>query len=207
MNVIMSLPNILLSLCWFAIMNPNLGESCRYNFECNHPLFPVCVNGECLSYKSYGESCTSRKQCIDHDQDCLDNVCKCSYNYRWLRTRCVSNDACDYDSDCNAGYYCSSKYCLRRGLRGWQICLIGLGGLCSFVMTIYALRYLELKRQRQRNRLLPRSATTMSNPSFVYVNTVSQIPGDQTVGSDGEATRLPAYDPPPSYFATQQAKH
>ena len=208
MNVFISLPNILLILCWFALMDSSLGgDLCRTNSDCVNPRFPLCIHKECLAYKSYRDSCISDVQCNGSGLGCYDNVCKCSHNFRWLRTGCVSYDVCDYDYDCNAGYRCSNRRCYRRGLLGWQICLIVMGGLCSFIITISVLRHRKLKRQRQRVPLLPRSATTMSNPSFVYVNTVSQIPGDQTVGSDGEATRLPAYDPPPSYFATQQAKH
>lgn len=92
---------------------------------------------------------------------------------------------------------------------GWQICLIVMGGLLSFVLTISVLRWRELRRQRERMtaRLVSTSATTMSRPPFVYVNPVSLTSRDQTVGFHSEATHLPAYDPPPSYFATQQAKN
>ena len=168
---------------------------CDSDTECKlfDPYKPICIKRRCYPKRSHSETCDHHRQCVGFGQECLWWKCTCSSNYRWLRSRCASYSICDYTSDCSTGEYCNHGKCIHRGLSGFQIGLIVLGGVTSFLLTICFLHCLKVRREHQG---LLGSHTTIT--TVCTSRTLTPTLGRTNLGYEN-GTDTPKYDPPPPY--------
>ena len=96
-----------------------------------------CIKNRCYSKVEYGLACKQDRQCYGSYQRCSAGLCQCSPPNKWLRTRCVSKNGCDYDSDCDKDHECESESCYRPYKFPIGIMIGSLvGGLAMFVIVL-----------------------------------------------------------------------
>ena len=144
-------------------------NSCTFDRDCYKWGDDYCIFSRCYSKKSYGYSCNHDRQCYESYQRCSVGKCGCNYGYKWLRTRCVSDNTCDYNSDCSVNYHCSGNRCYYSGT--WstgQSVGVTIGVLIIVVAIIAAIEY-RRRRARQLTQALLQSqaTTTVVQPTYI----------------------------------------
>ena len=146
---------ILVITCFAGFFDFSTADSlktCSSDSDCYQWLDDYCIYKRCYSKKSYGFSCTYDRQCDEGNLRCFSGKCRCYDDNKWLRTRCVSDNFCDYDSDCSTDYYCSGNRCYndRTSWSTGKIVSVTISTLIVIIVVIGIIAAIEIRRRRVR---------------------------------------------------------
>ena len=111
---------IIVFVCTSSITAESKDDTCVVPSDCREDY--TCINGKCHLKSNLGESCDSANlfQCKGPFATCEKSKCVCPKDIgegktktkiKELNGRCVREDQCDAQSDCESGYFCLNTFC------------------------------------------------------------------------------------------------
>lgn len=198
---------LIFSICLELTITNGLDEPCLNDIYClkKSPATPLCVERECHPLKHYLGDCLHNKQCIGDNVVCRDFTCLCPLQWQRIRDKCVAPDTCDVDADCDHKKICKEGKCMEIAIDGWQVVVIMGCGLIGFLLTVFLLTYIRVRRVRLQT---PTSSSTEGMvPSMPPQPMFTQRYDLREEDDSLVVTTVPVYDPPPSYFESQEGKY
>ena len=167
-------------------------ETCSNDSDCYKWDDDYCIKNRCYSKVEHGLPCKQDRQCYESYEHCSAGSCQCTPPNKWLRTRCVGKDSCDYDSDCDEDHECGVTSCIRRYKFPMGIfigCMVV--GLVIYVIIIIVMVKLNRKGWRLMN--------SWFGNQTARVTTVVQTGPPQPVYQAQPTVTTDCHPCPPSY--------